>query len=60
MQIRKYYTMENVGHAKYTVNFHDGKKTHKDGSPFYNIRIFTSKVKLGAFVRELEANGYGH
>ena len=50
--------MMNVGHAKYVVNYHDGVKTHSDGSDFYDIAIFKNQVKKNAFVKELKLNGY--
>lgn len=56
--MKNYYEQSNIGHAKYVVNFHDGVQTHTDGSPFYGIAIFRSKVKKAAFVRELYAKGY--
>lgn len=49
---------ENVGKAKYVVNFHDGVKQHKDGSPFFDIKIFKNKKKKGAFIKYLKAQGY--
>jgi len=53
-----YYEQPNVGKAKYTVNFHDGVKTHKDGSPFYDMRIFKNKTDLNNFIAKLEKEGY--
>lgn len=58
MAERVYNTQENIGKAKYVVNFHDGKKAHPDGSPFYDIRIFRNKKKRDAFIKELKGNGY--
>jgi hypothetical protein len=55
---KNYYLMDNVGSTKYTVNFHDGVKTHKDGSPFYDIQLFKNKKKRDAFVKELCKTGY--
>lgn len=55
---RRYYLMDNVGSCKYTVNYHDGQKTHDDGSAFYDIRIFANKRKRDGFVRELRTDGY--
>jgi hypothetical protein len=40
---KKYKEQHGIGKAKYTVSFYDGKKTHKDGSPFYDIKIFKNK-----------------
>ena len=39
----EYNLRYNIGKAKYVVNFHDGKKTHKDGSKFFDIQIFSNK-----------------
>ena len=50
----------SVGKAKYVVNFHDGVKTHKDGSPFYDIAIFKNKPDLAKFIKQLESEGYDH
>jgi len=53
-----YYVQDNIGKAKYVVNFHDGIKTHDDGSPFYDVRTFRNRVERDQFVKELEARGY--
>lgn len=37
--MKNFSEMQNVGMAKYVVNYHDGEKKHKDGSPFYDIKI---------------------
>lgn len=55
---KNYYTQDNVGKARYVVNFHDGKKTHNDGSPFYDIRTFSNKIQRDAFVKDLKSKGY--
>jgi hypothetical protein len=55
---KEYYLMENIGKAKYVVNFHDGKKTHPDGSPFYDIRIFRNRPDAEAFMNGLAGKGY--
>ncbi len=44
--------IQNVGHAKYVVNYYTGKK-HPDGSKFYDIAIFKNKRKKNAFIRLL-------
>jgi hypothetical protein len=49
---------ENIGRARYVVNYHDGTKTHTDGSPFFDIRIFSNKKDLEKFTRELKAAGF--
>lgn len=53
-----YYTMDGIGSAKYTVNFYDGKKTHRDGSPFYDIRTFKNKKDMLNFIQDLISDGY--
>jgi hypothetical protein len=49
---------DNIGRAKYTVSFHDGKKTHKDGSPFHDIRLFRNRKVRDRFTRDLRNDGY--
>lgn len=56
--MKMFCEMFRVGHAKWVVNYHDGEKTHKDGSAFYDIAIFHSKWKKDAFVKKLEQEGY--
>ena len=53
-----YYEQHGIGNVKYTVNFFDGISKHKDGSDFYDIRTFSNKKKLNAFISELEKDGY--
>lgn len=53
-----YYLQDGIGTAKYTVNSYDGESTHKDGSPFYDIHIFSNKIKRDNFVKELNKEGY--
>ena len=55
---KNYYWQQNVGRAKYLLNFHDGVSTHKDGSEFYDLRIFSNKKKMEKFIKELVGNGY--
>lgn len=55
---KEYYLQRNIGKAKYVVNFHDGVSTHKDGSAFYDIRIFRNKPAVESFVKELSSKGY--
>ena len=54
----KYSVQNNVGTSKYVVSFWDGVKAHKDGSPFFDIRVFSNKRKMQQFVRDLERAGY--
>jgi len=55
---KSYYTMDNIGNSKYSISFYDGKATHKDGSPFYDLRIFKNKKKYEASKKELQKQGY--
>ena len=50
--------MYNVGRAKYAVNFCTGESFYPDGSLFIDIRIFSNKVKMNSFIRELIKLGY--
>ena len=56
--MKQYNIMQNVGTAKYVVNYHDGIKEHKDGSEFYDIAIFRNKKKMNSFVSKLRKDGY--
>ncbi len=58
MAEKMYYTIDNVGKAKYTVSTHDGVQTHKDGSPFFGINIFKARKKMDKFVKNLIREGY--
>ena len=54
----EYNLRYNIGKAKYVVNFHDGKKTHKDGSKFFDIQIFSNKKNRDKFIKSLTTQGY--
>lgn len=56
--MKQYNITYNVGKVKYLVNFHDGKKKHKDGSNFYDISCFSNKKKMNEFVSMLLKDGY--
>jgi len=56
--MKAYHTTTNVGKAKYLVSHHDGVKTHKDGSPFFDLSIFRNKKKLKVFIDKLNADNY--
>lgn len=55
---KTYYRMNNVGKAKYTISYHDGISTHKDGSAFFAIRIFCNKKRMLEFISSLTEQGY--
>ena len=48
----------NIGRAKYCVSSHDGLQTHKDGSAFYGMEIFSNKRKMELYVGGLVKRGY--
>jgi hypothetical protein len=53
-----FYIQYNVGRARYVVNYHNGIDAHKDGSPFFGIKIFNNKPLLNKCVTNLKAEGY--
>ena len=55
---KKFYIMYNIGKAKYVISFYNGVKTHSDGSPFYDIKIFQNKKNLESFKKQLIQEGY--
>ena len=55
---KKFNTKYNVGKAKYVINYHDGKKTHKDGSPFYDLATFKNMKDFMAYKKKLKYEGY--
>jgi len=55
---KEYQVQDGIGKSKYTVSYHDGKKTHKDGSPFFDIKIFKNVKERDKFVKELKGKGY--
>jgi len=56
--MRVFNEQENIGKAKYVVNFHDGISQHKDGCPFFDIKIFKNKIKKEKFIKLLKEQGY--
>jgi hypothetical protein len=58
MKEKMYNVMFSIGRAKYVVNYHDGVKTHGDGSRFFDMAIFRNKVDLNNFIDALERNNY--
>ena len=55
---KRFKRQDGIGKAKYTISFHDGKKKHKDGSDFFDIKIFKNKKDLSDFVGTLVKQGY--
>lgn len=56
--MKTFYIQNNIGRAKYVVNFHQENSFNKDGSEFFDIRIFKNKRGLKKFIAELKHNGY--
>lgn len=56
--MKTYRIRENIGKCRYCVNFHDGVKTHNDGSEFFDLHIFSNKRKMTVFVNKLKRDGY--
>ena len=55
---KRFKRQDGIGKAKYTISYHDGKKKHKDGSDFFDIKIFKNKKDLSNFVGTLVKKGY--
>lgn len=55
---KRFNIMTRVGKARYVVNHHDGIKVHNDGSPFFDIAIFTNRREMEKFISGLRRSGY--
>lgn len=44
--------------GQHVVDFHDGDKRHADGSPFYDVRVFSNLKRAERFAKELEDKGF--
>ena len=55
---KKYNIQYNIGKSKYVVNFYDGIKENRDGSPAYDIMIFKNKKRMNTYLQELYKEGY--
>lgn len=56
--MKTFYILGSIGKSKYVVNFHDGHKSHDDGSPFFDIAIFSNKKRMNDFISDLSSFGY--
>ena len=56
--MKKFFVLSGIGKAKYVVNYHNGIDKHKDGSDFYDVRIFRNKKLLHIFLDKLRKDGY--
>ena len=50
----KYKINPQIGRAKYSISSHDGIKTHKDGSEFWDIEIFKTKTAFEKAIKKYE------
>lgn len=58
MATKSFNVRSNIGKSRYVISFHDGVKTHQDGSPFFDIRIVSNKRTLAREIKALKADGY--
>lgn len=56
--MKKFSIQYNIGRAKYCLSYTDGIQTHRDGSEFWGIAIFSNKKKLNDRIKEMEKQGY--
>jgi hypothetical protein len=56
--MKTYRDNPQIGRARHSVSFHDGVKTHKDGSPFFDLQIFKRSKDKEEFIRRLKTDGY--
>ena len=47
-----------IGKAKYSISSHNGSSTHKDGSDFWDIKIFKNKVDLEKGIKDYKSKGF--
>ncbi len=55
---KRFSVQFNVSKSKYVITHHDGKKKHKDGSDFFDIKIFKNKAAFEKAQNELRKAGY--
>lgn len=58
--MKSFSVNRNVGKSKFVVNFHNGEKKHKDGSPFFDIKICKKQAEVNSFIAALKSEGYCH
>lgn len=56
--MKRFHVQYSIGKARHVVSYHDGAKTHPDGSPFFDLAICRNKKRLAKFVATLKASGY--
>lgn len=55
---RTFRYQQNIGKARHVVSYHDGQKTHRDGSAFFDMAVFSRKTEAQRYVRTLREAGY--
>lgn len=58
MAEKTFNVKSGIGKARHVVSFHDGVKTHKDGSPFFDVRVLRNKREVAKFVKDLSSKGF--
>jgi len=56
--MKVYIITYNVGSTPYVVSFHDGVKTHADGSAFFDIALYRNLRKMRSYIARLRKLGY--
>lgn len=56
--MKTYKVNPQIGKAKHSISFHDGEKTHPDGSQFWDIKIFRTQKQKINFEKSLIKQGY--
>lgn len=49
---------QNIGKARHVISYHDGHKTHRDGSAFFDMTIFSRKTEAEKYIQSLRQAGY--
>lgn len=55
---KEFQVNAQIGRTRYSVSFHDGVKRHNDGSRFFDLRTFKTKMAMNDFVSDLTKQGY--
>ena len=51
--MKTYRINPTIGKCRHSVSYYDGTKTHKDGSPFWDLVIFKTKRAKVSAIRKL-------
>ena len=54
----KRFKLLTIRRAMHTVSWHDGVKTHPDGSDFFDIKIHSNQREMNTHAKELRRAGY--